>query len=513
MSTSRSSCADPDAAETSTSMCVSALEGGNRDGTTFADAREAGAATAVPAPSSARAPDAHVAQAQHVSHLPRRARAHMVLVPEQPLDLPGGGLDLEDAKMLSPMGTDRSDTSKRQVEDEDVELAATALLGLYLGHTHSFSLSLTKEIAIVLLRLEFLATFMNIILSSSHTRLLTWTVFNANTRSIIPPTLYTNLNGRRLFTQTVWLLHSFRPSLPSVLGNPSRKLPSSPVSNLYGMGGGNGSNGLKALNAGWQVLGSTTPSSKRNAFMSSLASLDGGDMQSNVGEVWNASRSASGMWDDNALKKDFSSRSQLNVPSRGNGSGMLAGFLRPELSVAGTVGALKSLCIIGSTASPVTGASDLTSMWYARKEIEFCADLVRFSMLDYERVDIGRTSRELRRRGKRPLEQVPVNPETSSWSPARCWRVIRAVDARVIHFDTHFDTSNVETNPTARRILPQLENQLLLGFLLSKFQFPLAPGLWSVPLSYETPPGGYLPRAPPVSFQQVVYDKSRYIIY
>ncbi|KAJ7452369.1 hypothetical protein B0H11DRAFT_1742114 [Mycena galericulata] len=88
---------------------------------------------------------------------------------------------------------------------------------------------------------------------------------------------------------------------------PSRKLPSSPASNLYGMGGGNGSNGLKALNAGWQVWGSTTPSSKRNASMSSLASVGGGEMQSNVGEVWNASRSASGTWDDNALKKDFSS--------------------------------------------------------------------------------------------------------------------------------------------------------------------------------------------------------------
>ncbi|KAJ7431141.1 hypothetical protein B0H11DRAFT_1942036 [Mycena galericulata] len=69
-------------------------------------------------------------------------------------------------------------------------------------------------------------------------------------------------------------------------------------------------------NAGWQVLGSTTPSSKRNVSMSSLAGVGGGEMQSNVGEVWHTSRSASGTWDDNALKKDFSSlklQSQLNL--------------------------------------------------------------------------------------------------------------------------------------------------------------------------------------------------------
>ncbi|KAJ7155944.1 hypothetical protein C8R43DRAFT_884246, partial [Mycena crocata] len=93
---------------------------------------------------------------------------------------------------------------------------------------------------------------------------------------------------------------------------------------LYGMGGGNGNNGLKALNTGWQVWGSTTtpPSSKRNASMSSLASVSGADMQgdsnfrSNVGEPWAAPRSASGAWDDNALKKDFSAldpQSHLNI--------------------------------------------------------------------------------------------------------------------------------------------------------------------------------------------------------
>ncbi|KAJ7774847.1 hypothetical protein B0H16DRAFT_1303507, partial [Mycena metata] len=76
-----------------------------------------------------------------------------------------------------------------------------------------------------------------------------------------------------------------------------------------GGGGGNGGN-LKTLNTGWQVWGSS-PASKRNASMSSLASV-GGDMQgdssfrSNAAEPWAAPRSASGAWDDNALKKDFS---------------------------------------------------------------------------------------------------------------------------------------------------------------------------------------------------------------
>ncbi|KAJ7109397.1 hypothetical protein C8R44DRAFT_286579 [Mycena epipterygia] len=110
--------------------------------------------------------------------------------------------------------------------------------------------------------------------------------------------------------------HSGTHSPPGASGNTqqTRKLPSGPASNIYGMGAGNGgNNSLKALNTGWQVWGSSTaPSSKRNASMSSLASV-GGEMpgdsnfRTNVGEPWSASRSASGAWDDNALKKDFSS--------------------------------------------------------------------------------------------------------------------------------------------------------------------------------------------------------------
>ncbi|KAJ6630822.1 hypothetical protein B0H10DRAFT_856887 [Mycena sp. CBHHK59/15] len=106
--------------------------------------------------------------------------------------------------------------------------------------------------------------------------------------------------------------HSGTHSPPSASGNPQRKIPSGPTTNMFGMGGGNG---LKALNTGWQVWGSaTTPSSKRNASMSSVASV-GGEMppsqvdsnfRSNLGETWSASRSTSGAWDDNAQKKDFS---------------------------------------------------------------------------------------------------------------------------------------------------------------------------------------------------------------
>ncbi|KAJ7449831.1 hypothetical protein FB451DRAFT_739901 [Mycena latifolia] len=115
--------------------------------------------------------------------------------------------------------------------------------------------------------------------------------------------------------------HSGTHSPPGASGN-SRKLPSGSASNLYGMGGGNGGNGLKALNTGWQVWGSSTaPSSKRNASMSSLASVAPGEMsgdtnlRSNAAEPWSA-RSASGTWDDTALKKDFSSldpQPQLNL--------------------------------------------------------------------------------------------------------------------------------------------------------------------------------------------------------
>ncbi|KAJ7285813.1 armadillo-type protein [Mycena rebaudengoi] len=112
--------------------------------------------------------------------------------------------------------------------------------------------------------------------------------------------------------------HSGAHSPTSASGNaqPSRKLPSGPGANMFGVGGGNS---LKALNTGWQVWGSAaSPASKRNASMSSLAT-GGGEMlppQPKLSEPWPASRSTSGAWDDSALKKDFSSvdsQSQLNL--------------------------------------------------------------------------------------------------------------------------------------------------------------------------------------------------------
>ncbi|KAF8162311.1 hypothetical protein K438DRAFT_1776012 [Mycena galopus ATCC 62051] len=71
------------------------------------------------------------------------------------------------------------------------------------------------------------------------------------------------------------------------------------------------------------VWGSSSPSSKRNASMSSLDGAGmGGDTQGhynyrgNAAEPWSAGRSASGTWDVSALKKGFASldpQSQLNL--------------------------------------------------------------------------------------------------------------------------------------------------------------------------------------------------------
>lgn len=79
------------------------------------------------------------------------------------------------------------------------------------------------------------------------------------------------------------------------------------------MGGGPA---LKGLNVGWQVWGSGTPGPKRNASISSAASV--GDLspsqaengyRSNIGESWTAPRASSGTWDElsgSPQKKDFS---------------------------------------------------------------------------------------------------------------------------------------------------------------------------------------------------------------
>ncbi|KAG2037287.1 hypothetical protein BDR03DRAFT_864266 [Suillus americanus] len=77
-----------------------------------------------------------------------------------------------------------------------------------------------------------------------------------------------------------------------------------------------GASGLKGLNSGWQVWGSATPASKRNASISSAASvtdLSPSQVESgyrgNLGESWSAPRPTSGTWDElsgSPQKKDFS---------------------------------------------------------------------------------------------------------------------------------------------------------------------------------------------------------------
>ncbi|KAF8844947.1 hypothetical protein BDN67DRAFT_893991 [Paxillus ammoniavirescens] len=84
---------------------------------------------------------------------------------------------------------------------------------------------------------------------------------------------------------------------------------------MFGVGMG-GVPALKGLNSGWQVWGSTTPASKRNASISSAASLNDlspsqGDngYRANIGESWSAPRASSGTWDElsgSPQKKEFS---------------------------------------------------------------------------------------------------------------------------------------------------------------------------------------------------------------
>ncbi|KAF9246506.1 hypothetical protein BU15DRAFT_40062 [Melanogaster broomeanus] len=73
---------------------------------------------------------------------------------------------------------------------------------------------------------------------------------------------------------------------------------------------------LKGLNSGWQVWRSTTPASKRNASISSAASVNDlspsqgeNAYRSNIGESWSAPRASSGTWDElsgSPQKKEFS---------------------------------------------------------------------------------------------------------------------------------------------------------------------------------------------------------------
>ncbi|KAI9571536.1 hypothetical protein HD554DRAFT_2016911 [Boletus coccyginus] len=89
---------------------------------------------------------------------------------------------------------------------------------------------------------------------------------------------------------------------------------------MFGVGMGAGP-ALKGLNSGWQarriltVWGTTTPSSKRNASISSAASVNDlspsqgeNAYRSNIGESWTAPRPSSGTWDElsgSPQKKEF----------------------------------------------------------------------------------------------------------------------------------------------------------------------------------------------------------------
>ncbi|KAL4067647.1 hypothetical protein J3A83DRAFT_4097127 [Scleroderma citrinum] len=83
---------------------------------------------------------------------------------------------------------------------------------------------------------------------------------------------------------------------------------------MFGVGMG-GAPALKGLNSGWQVWGSGTPGSKRNASISSAASVNDlspsqaeNGFRGNIGESWSAPRASSGTWDElsgSPQKKEF----------------------------------------------------------------------------------------------------------------------------------------------------------------------------------------------------------------
>ncbi|KAG1715699.1 hypothetical protein ID866_1462 [Astraeus odoratus] len=84
--------------------------------------------------------------------------------------------------------------------------------------------------------------------------------------------------------------------------------------NMFGLGMATAPS-LKGLNSGWPVWASNTPGSKRNASISSAASMNDlspsqaeNGYRSNIGEGWTAPRASSGTWDelsDSPQKKEF----------------------------------------------------------------------------------------------------------------------------------------------------------------------------------------------------------------
>ncbi|KII88482.1 hypothetical protein PLICRDRAFT_110391 [Plicaturopsis crispa FD-325 SS-3] len=88
---------------------------------------------------------------------------------------------------------------------------------------------------------------------------------------------------------------------------------------MFGVGMGS-PGGLKSLN-GWQVWGAATPSSKRNASISSATSVHDnspqgdGNYRGNLNEGWTTSRSTSGNWEDVNASPQKNPSSQLDSHS------------------------------------------------------------------------------------------------------------------------------------------------------------------------------------------------------
>ncbi|KDQ60803.1 hypothetical protein JAAARDRAFT_708937 [Jaapia argillacea MUCL 33604] len=102
----------------------------------------------------------------------------------------------------------------------------------------------------------------------------------------------------------------YSPSSSPSNAQSQRKLNPASAGNMFGVGMG-ATGTIKGLNSGWQVWGNATPTSKRNASISSAASIPDqaeAHYRASIGETWNNTRPA-GAWDEvnsSPQKKDMS---------------------------------------------------------------------------------------------------------------------------------------------------------------------------------------------------------------
>ncbi|KAJ7429047.1 hypothetical protein B0H11DRAFT_2267535 [Mycena galericulata] len=131
---------------------------------------------------------------------------------------------------------------------------------------------------------------------------------------------------------------------------------------------------------------------------------------------------------------------------------LITGHMVGNAKGVGDVDALKSsLLYVHHRLNCISGDDEGRSERSSEHEFRGCGVLKRrlgFARrpapeLDHEGVDNGRIP---------GLHCSPVDPETSSRSPARCWRAICAVGAWVMHFDAHLDTSNVQGRTGPERV-------------------------------------------------------------